>query len=244
MTKPARPGSPQPLPDKLRALLAEHHARRSPSHPGASCRDARTGRPSTGVAAEDCDRCSSPCCLQSGFAILENVLLIHDRYRRGLVRGDHAFAPGLSLGDFVETYFDVTVRGTGAAGGARELLLFHPRSLSADGHPIVVPEVGEFYETRAALFDANPWLNRGCVFLSRRRPAWPEDDGDSGRCCLLHDPASREQITAKPIDCVLLTCESPGEIREVAERTSDRWFRELAIAFPGSVARYRKLAPG
>jgi len=213
------------LPSAVRAMLAQHQQ--------------------GGVAATECKRCSSPCCLQGGFALLENVEAIYDRYREGgLKRDDYRFPPGLSFTEFALTYFDVTVRTTGRGKSKRQLLLFHMRSLSAEGQLIAIPAVGDYYEVRCQLFDDNRWLNRGCVFLSKRTPVWPDDDQDGERHCILHQEDATEHLGLKPIDCVFLTCDTPKEIRYPSATESDHWFSTLARAFPGSVERFRAMMGG
>ena len=88
-------------------------------------------------------------------------------------------------------------------------MLFHMRSLSQDGTLIGIPAGGDYWEIRAELFQQNPWLNRGCVFLSHKVGNWPEDDRDASRHCILHTPSSGTNVTAKPIDCVFYTCNKP-----------------------------------
>jgi hypothetical protein len=213
---------PLPFPPAIRQLLDEHHA--------------------GGVTEEDCRACSSPCCSQGGFAILENLPLIYDRYRRGtLARQDFPLPCDLSLREFLLTCFDITERGTGRGRRQQEIVLLHMRSLSGDNQLITVPAVGEYYEVRSQLFADNPWLNRGCVFLSHKCPAGAEDDSDPSRHCLLHDPRSATHLTAKPIDCVYFTCSEPLEARLPSEHDSERWFRALAAAFPQSQRRLADL---
>jgi hypothetical protein len=194
-------GAGELLPGPVRQILDDHHR--------------------GGIRASDCLRCSAPCCMQSGFALRENVVRIHARYRAGaLIRDGFRFSPGLSLADFIARYFDVSSDG--------RLTLYHPRSLGPTGEPIAVPPSEDFFETRAALFDDNLWINRGCVFLSRSRPPWPEEDGCCDRHCLLHEPGSEGRLSAKPIDCLFLTCDRPGQIREPSPRLSQQWFEALS----------------
>lgn len=210
--------APLPFPAPIRALLDTHHA--------------------GGVVEADCRACSAPCCSQGGFAILENLPLIYERYRRGLRRRDHTFAGGLTLREFLLTYFDITQRATRLGRRQAEIVLLHMKSLSGDGQLITIPAVGEYYEVRSQLFADNPWLNRGCVFLSARTGS--EDDALE-RSCLLHDPQSSTQLTTKPIDCVFFTCSTPREGRLPSEQESERWFRALAAAYPGSGRRLAEL---
>ena len=163
--------------------------------------------------------------MQSGFALLPNVELIHERYREGaLVREGFRFEPGLSLSDFIAAHFDVSTHG--------RLTLYHPRSLGPTGQPIAVPPSDDYFETRAALFDGNLWLNRGCLFLSCSRPPWPEEDARQDRRCILHDDAAGDRLGAKPIDCLFLTCDRPSQIREPSPELSEAWFAALARALP------------
>lgn len=195
-----------------------------------------------GVTDSDCRACSSPCCSLGGFAILENVVEIYERYRRGeLRRADYCFQPGLGFADFVFRYFDVIKKRVAAGGRESVLMLFHMRSLSAEGQLISIPSGGDYWELRRELFERNPWLNHGCVFLSRKIPNWPQDDGDSSRHCILHTAASGTHVTAKPIDCVFYTCGRPREGRVPTTEQSAEWFRLLAEHFPNSLERFEAL---
>jgi hypothetical protein len=195
-----------------------------------------------GVTERDCRACSSPCCSLGGFAILENVVQIHELYRRGaLRRADYDYEPGLSFAQFVFKYFDVYKKSVTVDGGDTTLMLFHMRALSADGHLVSVPGGDDYWEIRRELFERNPWLNRGCVFLSHKVDNWPNDDGDAGRHCILHAPNSATAVTAKPIDCVFFTCNRPLEARMPTAEQSSTWFQLLAEHFPNSLERFEAL---
>ena len=195
-----------------------------------------------GVTERDCRACSSPCCSLGGFAILENVLQIYELYQRGaLRRTDYDFEPGLAFGEFIFKYFDVYKKTVAVNGGDATLMLFHMRSLSADGHVISIPGGDDYWDVRKELFELNPWLNRGCVFLSRRVDNWPSDDADASRHCILHVPGSATTVTAKPIDCVFFTCNRPLEARVPNVDQSAAWFRLLAEHFPNSLERFDAL---
>jgi len=212
----------QALPRSLVDFLAEYHA--------------------GGVSESDCQACSSPCCSHGGFAILENVLQIYERYRAGkLIRAGYQFESGASFEQFVFKYFDVYKKTVVLEEGETTVILFHMRSLSSDGHLIKIPAVGDYWETRAALFRSNPWMSRGCVFLSHGGPSWPEDDRDSSRHCILHVANSSSDVTSKPIDCVFYTCDRPIKAREPSVEQSIRWFQLLATHFPNSVERFEQL---
>ncbi len=193
-----------------------------------------------GVSREDCEACSSGCCSRGGFAILENVLEIFRLYSHGeLFREDYIFTPGLKFSEFVRKYFDIWMEEI--EGREDPLMCFHVRSLGPVGEPIGVPPVGGYWETRSQLFDRNPWLSRGCVFLSKAVPDWPIDDRQGNRQCILHSLSSDTHITAKPIDCVFHTCDRPYKARVPSADESDRWFRALADAFPHSRRRFERL---
>jgi hypothetical protein len=195
-----------------------------------------------GVTGQDCRACSSPCCSLGGFAILENVVEIYARYVRGeLRRSDYDYLPGLGFADFIFFYFDVYRKTVTANGNDTTLMLFHMKSLSADGNLISIPGGDDYWDIRRGLFERNPWLSRGCVFLSKRVGNWPEDDGDTGRHCILHEPSSESAITAKPIDCVYFTCNRPREGRVPTQLQSDMWFHLLAENFPESLSRFEAL---
>lgn len=224
-----KPAAPTAFSGVIRAILDEHHA--------------------NGVTEGDCGSCSSPCCTQGGFAIYENLPLIYARYQNGILkRADYNFDEGLSFRDFVFKHFDLTIRETGRGAEKREILLFHMKSISSEGHLITIPAVGEYYEVRSQLFSDNPWINQGCVFLSQKYPILTEEEADpdaedeTPRRCLLHDSKSGVQLTAKPIDCVFFTCSAPLEARIPSEKMSERWFRALAKDYPGSVEKYKTIA--
>ena len=195
-----------------------------------------------GVSEQDCRACSSPCCSLGGFAILENVIAIHARYRAGnLRRKDYEYTPGLNFGDFVFRHFDVFKKTVPVNGTDTILMLFHMKSLSRNGDLISLPGGDDYWELRRELFERNPWLNHGCVFLSERVGNWPNDDGRTERHCILHTPGSNSAITAKPIDCLFFTCERPRQGRVPTPLQSDRWFALLAEHFPDSLPRFEAL---
>ena len=192
---------------------------------------------------QECIACSSSCCSPGGFGVLENVLAIYELYRRGeLKREDYEFPLGLSFRDFVKAHFDVIWYPTGKWLWKKQIACFFMKSLSGDGHLISIPWVGNsFHETRAPLFGENPWLNKGCVFLSKNVEEWLADDKDDSRRCILHHPESSSHLTQKPIDCVFFVCTKPQESKVPTKRISGRWFRALAVSYPKSVERFLSL---
>ena len=182
------------------------------------------------------------CCSHAGFAILENVLLIYEAYEKGLLkRTDYEFPAGLSFKDFVFKYFDVYIEPVKKWFRKRALVAFRMKSLSSNDNLISIPAVGYYYDARAALFDQNPWLSKGCVFLNKRIPDCSVDDGDSSRYCILHDEQSATHLTTKPIDCVFFTCHKSLEPKVPDPGTSRKWFRALATCYSNSIERFEGL---
>ena len=215
---------PIPYPKRITRILEKWHA-------GA-------------VTPQDCKACSSSCCSHGGFAIFENVEAIFALYQRGeLKREGYEFPPNLSFLDFVKTYFDVWAYTTGRWFWKKRFAAFYMRSLSSDGHLISIPAVGGSYHvTRSELFDDNPWLNKGCVFLSKPVENWPSDDKDESRHCILHHPESSTRLTQKPIDCVFFVCSTPLKGKVPTKRFSRKWFRALAVSYPHGLERFLELA--
>lgn len=195
-----------------------------------------------GAASPDaCAGCSSSCCSHGGFAILENVLQIYELYRAGtLWRADYQFAGGLGFVDFVFKYFDV-VQWSDPAAPETTLALFYMKSLGPGSNLVAVPPLGPYPDTRERFFEHNPWLNKGCIFLSQATPAWPADDGRAARGCILHDAQSATHLTAKPLDCVFFACEAPLRVKPADGETQRRWLAALAEAYPGSAERFEEL---
>lgn len=193
------------------------------------------------VPAHTCASCASSCCSRGGFAILENVLQIYDRYQAdALRRADYQFAGGLSFVDFVFKYFDV-VQWRDDADPEVGLALFHMKSLGPGGNLVSIPPMGYYPETRDLFFDFNPWLNKGCIFLSEAAPAWPHDDRRTARGCILHNAESATNLTAKPIDCVFYACETPFQTKPVNPEAFRQWLLTLATTYPDSIARFDEL---
>jgi hypothetical protein len=208
-----------PLPDGVREFLEHYH--------------------SGGTGDEHCAGCNAACCSQGGFALLENVVLIHKAYEQGLLkRKDYEFETGLSFGEFVFKHFDIR---TYAAGKEEdELVLFHMRNLDFGNRVIGLPDEGSYWETRAKLFEEAKGLNRGCVFLSEKTSKVPSEDDNTERNCILHVPQSADHLTAKPIDCLLFTCQdAPRQFKKPHPVESTQWMRLLAESYPGSIDRFK-----
>ncbi len=211
-----------PLPKPVAKILSEWHQ--------------------NGIHEADCAVCSSACCSHSGFAILENVELIYEKYKEGrLVRADYEFPNNLTFSDFVLKYFDIDGYSFGTWMFKKSALIFHMRSLSENNEIISIPRLGNYWAIRTSMFNQNPWLNQGCIFLNKKAPNWPEDDKDSSRKCILHTPDCNEMVTEKPIDCVFFTCTQMMKLKTPTPQISTQWFRILAVSFPDSIRRYNLL---
>lgn len=197
------------LPDEIRTLFKEHHL----------------GSPS-------CKRCQRPCCAFSGFATLENVRNIYQKYVAGqLVRDDYKFASGLDYRSFTLSYFDVVYHGSS------ELVMFFPRHLSWTDHVVAFPETGDYWNARNRFFEQHSLLRAGCVFLKQKTEAIsPMHDP----ICILHEPGLDETLSAKPIDCVFLTC-SPGQTVKKDDRVEGEYFRLLIKHFGHEVSEWHEL---
>ena len=100
---------------------------------------------SDGVSENDCLACSSGCCSHGRFAILENIILIYEKYINGdLVLEDYQFIPNLSFSDFVWKYFDIYSYSTGSRFFKKSIVIFHMKSLTEDNQLISIPEGGSY----------------------------------------------------------------------------------------------------
>lgn len=207
---------PQPLPEGVRRLIAEHHRRAG--------------------AGGDCPKCGAGCCATSGFALFENVARACELYARGWL--SRQLAPGLDDRGFLLTYFDVVRVAAEDCPGAKPFHVFFPRSLlnrqalvclspvedrSGKGRALTLGEyaaVREFHREANAQY---PWT---CVFLSSDIPR-PEGGGRTFTGCLLHGPESATHLTAKPIGCVLAACRTPPELLEPDPALVREWLAEL-----------------
>ncbi|MCK4597792.1 hypothetical protein KAU04_07110 [bacterium] len=164
-------------------------------------------------------------------------------YKRGeLRRADYEFQPDLSFEEFVLEHFDVWIQGKTGDSSEMGLMNFFMKSISADKNLISIPGIGgDYYEARTNLFRINPWLSKGCVFLSQKISREPVDSLKIPRHCILHTADYFENLTAKPIDCLFHTCETTGKGRVVSEEISKKWLSALESSFPNSVERFQTL---
>ena len=213
----------KPLPEKIIKIHEEYH------------RD--------GITGADCISCSSTCCSRGGLALLENVVLIFEKYKKDLLRRtDFSFVPGLTFKKFIIKYFDIYCFQTGNIFRRKNLLLFHTKVVTKENRLVSIPAVPGRYTGNRLEEESKPEkAARGCVFLSNKSPDWPEQDGDTSRHCLLHSYHFNTHITEKPIDCVFFTCTSPLQAKAPAKRIAEQWISALANAFPESMERFRDI---
>jgi hypothetical protein len=224
MQAPIEESNAVEIPQEIKLLIAKYHV--------------------GGISGSECLACSSGCCSQSGFAILENVIAIYELYKQGkLKRKGFKFSKRLSFNDFVFSHFDNYIKMVGPEEHQEGLVQFYPKSIDDRGRLVTIPGGAEFYETRRQLFRDNPWLGRGCIFLSHPCPNWPEDDGYSKRHCILHTPDCYTILGPKPIDCLFYTCAKPYDPVCPSKEESDAWHATLSRAFPRSIERLQRLSP-
>jgi hypothetical protein len=178
-----------------------------------------------------CASCDAHCCAGPGFALLENVIEIFKLYQDGcLYREDHRFQKGLSFCDFIWRYFDRAVHNDC-------LLTFFPKTFADNGSIVSVPP-WDYYRQRTRIGQRAG--KKGCVFLSRMLDA----HGTNMNPCILHSATFREEITAKPIDCVFQACSSNRRIVRPSDQETAEWILLLHHHFPDSLGRFRELCPG
>lgn len=172
----------------------------------------------------ECFPCNYSCCFQSGFALRENVNEIYKLYTQGLlIRDDYSFKSELSIDEFISIYFDV-IRNIDL-----NLTLYFPRHLAYNDVALIIPfENGmDFWSTRHDIL-INP-INecKGCIFLENRMSL----SDQSSKKCILHDYEKPGYISAKPIDCVLLSCDSNRKVKKMEKVIEDEYFILLANYF-------------
>ena len=172
-----------------------------------------------------CTGCHRPCCYESGFATFRNVECIYQKYVGGqLHREDFNFTQGLDFSEFALTYFDIVFNGT-------ELAMLFPKHLSKDNQIVSVPGTNEYWNFRHRFFQQNPWLNYGCIFLKRKIPNSGYTDSIE---CILHEEDIDDILSAKPIDCVFLTC-GPGQNVKHDNQIEAEYFRLLSIHYKDEI---------
>lgn len=166
------------------------------------------------VTKQDCINCSSGCCsLLDSYAILENVVEIYDVYlKKGFKRKNFEFEKELSFRNFVAKHFNVVTDNKRINEERVPFLHFHMKSLDDQGRLVSLPffRRQSYLRARGLLYQKNPWLNCGCVFLSESLPKpWPYDDKKSDRHCILHAKGRKNSAGAKPLICQTFICSTP-----------------------------------
>ncbi len=182
-------------------------------------------------SSEVCLGCTGKCCSGPGFALLENVVEIYDRYiTSNLTRSDYQYKPNLSFCQFVMEYFDRVVFNN-------SLLVFFPKVISSHDMLLHVSPLG-YYEAREYIHNRSE--NFGCIFLDRKRNVGEH----RGHKCILHNSSIEDKMTAKPIDCSFLTCTPSMDVINPLNTESNLWFASLDHHFPKSKERFAQLCPG
>lgn len=208
----------QPFPTEILTLLIENHR-------------------NSGALAGGCQECSAICCVYGGFALLENVRLIYQKYLNGLlVRDDYEFRKKLSFKEFVCLYFDVPPFSPVFP------LFFHTKLITKDDKLISHSYYDiNLYTGSPDGFETENTRSAGCIFLSKKIPVSHADDHDASRHCILHDPESSSHLTAKPIECVFHTCSTPCQIRPPRARLAHQWRNILSKCYPDSHERFNSI---
>jgi hypothetical protein len=185
-----------------------------------------------GFSSFVCSLCSAGCCRQPGFAIFENTVKIYEKYLNGLLkRDDFVFDAGLNYKEFIKKYFDVVLYTD------TKFFVFFPKIVISENQLLSTPPFGSYYQNRDYIHQNNPWIkNFGCVFQNRKRIKHGEDIK-----CILHDINTEKEVSAKPIDCLYLSC-TPNQVvvNPTAEETNE-WFKLLNELFPEGETKYINL---
>lgn len=172
----------------------------------------------------NCSRCTFSCCYESGFALRENVDLIYRKYNAGLlIRSDYKFKDNLSYDDFIRIYFDVI------SFSNLNLSLYFPRHVAYDDVALVIDPVPDqnYWDYRHRILSDPINENKGCIFLNNKLIA---DDAQPTHC-ILHDPSKTDFIYEKPIDCILLSCNSLNRVVPLSNQDTETYFKILSKHF-------------
>jgi hypothetical protein len=182
-----------------------------------------------GIKDSDCQSCNSACCSYSGFALLENVEQIYEFYRKGMLKKqDYNFLPNLNFKQFVTTYFDICYY--------EKIIFFNPKHLSLNNQLLSIPLLEDYWETRSELFESNPWLSQGCIFLDQKINYQSKDK--IKRACLLHTEDYQTHLGPKPLACVFFTCIRPREFKLPKHKDTQDFFEMLSEIYPDSIERF------
>jgi len=171
-----------------------------------------------------CNTCQNSCCFESGFAIKQNVELIYKKYQNGdLIRTDYKFKPDLHYEDFVRIYFDVIHLPS------INLTLYFPRHIAYDDVALIInPNPDKpYWEHRHNILREPANECKGCIFLESKIS---QSDSKAKRC-ILHNSELEDYIYEKPIDCILLSCDSQNRVIKPTAKESEQYFEILSRYF-------------
>jgi hypothetical protein len=180
-------------------------------------------------SSENCKKCNAGCCSGPGFAILENVLLIYNKYISGLiVREDYKLEQKLDFKNFILKYFDRVLLHN-------RLLVFFPKILN-NNELIAIPPWNYF---GAREYITKRVKSNGCIFLNKKL----HKGSNTGHYCILHDDNLNNIVSTKPIDCTFLICSKDKKVINPSEDETLLWFSMLNYYFPESKKRFDIICP-
>jgi hypothetical protein len=150
--------------------------------------------------------------------------LIYEKYKDGLlIRSDYKFKDNLSYDEFIHIYFDVIYFSN------LNLLLYFPRHVAYDDVALVIAPVPDqsYWEYRHRILSDPINENRGCIFLNKKLTAGHTQPTH----CILHDSSKTDFIYEKPIDCILLSCNSLNRVVPLSNQDTETYFQILSKHF-------------
>jgi hypothetical protein len=201
---------------------------------------------------EECMRCEASggiphhCCKTPGFAVYENIRLIHKEYIRDLWKAIPFAIKNIDIEQFIQLYFTEVVLISAIQKKNVLLKLYFPKiidyrtltnGMTGKVHsagPRIMPDADldlivrlpeDFDRFNAKRNHENP-TNQGCVFLQRGR----DFSIQNCRGCLLHSDNLASHVTTKPIDCISFNCKQKDNAEEKEKRLA-LYFSELLLQF-------------
>ena len=167
-----------------------------------------------------CIGCMHSCCFESGFAIKKNVELIYSIYNNGkLVRKDYTFKPNLTYDEFVNIYFDVIKYVP------YNFTMYFPRHLAYNNVALIInpDEKNDYWTYRHTILNDQVNECKGCIFLESSMSYHDR----TSRKCILHQEENIGKISEKPIDCILLSCNSLQNVKKLTQEEHHQFFLML-----------------
>lgn len=172
----------------------------------------------------NCTTCTDSCCYESGFAIKENVELIYRKYQsKTLIRNDYHFKENLSYEEFTHIYFDIIRLN------AFNITLYFPRHVAYNDVALIIdpPTDRDYWEYRHSILSDPINENKGCIFLSNKLVIGSNITSK----CILHDSTKSDYIYEKPVDCILLSCNSMNRVVPLSAQSNQDYFLLLSREF-------------